>query len=128
MEKISSQKVAAVMATIPGVLRSLAKERDELLEKNAALQSKVVDYERRARVDGLAKMASDKHLDSLGETHEEKIATIETAIEQGKSLDVMEEAVKMSAAHMSLGEVSGDEISAGGGDSQLEAYLRGEID
>ena len=126
MEKISSQKVAAVLSTVPGMLRGLAQERDTLMEKNAQLQAKVADYERRDRVSNLAKTAQSKHLNSLGDTEEEKIASIETALQQGKSLDVMEEAVKMSSPRGDIAELVGDEIQDGG-DSQLEQYLRGEL-
>ena len=127
MEKISSQKVAMVLSTVPGVLRSLAQERDTLLEKNAHLLSRLSDYERRDRVTSLAKTAQSKHLNSLGDTEEEKVASIEAALQHGKSLDVMEEAVKMSSPRGEIANLVGDEIETGGGDSQLEQYLRNEL-
>lgn len=132
MEKISSQKVAAVLSTVPSMLRGLAKERDDLLEKNAGLQTKVMEFERRERVDRLAKTASDRGIDSLGENHEEKVASIEAAVAKGRSLDVMEEAVKMSAAGGNLASLSGDEVTGDGGasalsGSQLESFLLGDL-
>lgn len=126
MEKISSRKVAMVLSTVPGMLRGLANERDSLLEKTAELQARVDDYERRDRVTSIAKTAQSKHLNGLGETEEEKVASIESAIQKGKSLDVMEEAVKLSSPRGGIVELIGDEIQAGG-DSQLEQYLRGDL-
>lgn len=127
MEKISSHKVAMVLSTVPGMLRGLAQERDTLMEKNAQLERRLADYERRDRVTNLAKTAQEKHLNSLGETEEEKVASIETALQKGKSLDVMEEAVKMSSPRGDIAHMVGDEIDGAGGDSQLEQYLRGEL-
>jgi hypothetical protein len=127
MEKISSQKVAAVLSTVPGMLRGLAAERDELLEKNAALQERVSEFERQNRVNQLAKTAEEKGIHSLGESYEEKVASIESALGKGKSLDVMEEAVKMASPRGDLGELSGDELEGGNGGTQLESYLLGEL-
>lgn len=127
MEKISSQKVAAVLSTVPNMLRGLAAERDELVEKNASLQARIDDLERQNRVNQLAKTAADKGIESWGESHEEKVASIETAIEQGKSLDVMEEAIKMASPNGELGELSGDELEAGNAKSELEAFLVGHL-
>lgn len=132
MEKISSKKVAAVLSTVPSMLRGLASERDELLEKNAQLQARVEEYERRERVERIAKTASERGIDSLGESHEEKIASIEAAMEKGRSLDVMEEAVKMSAPRGDLADLVGDELTGSDGassvsGSQLESYLLGNL-
>lgn len=127
MEKISSHKVAMVLSAVPSMLRGLAKERDTLMEKNAQLQTRLVDYERRDRVTSLAKQAQAKHLNSLGDTEDEKIASIETALQRGKSLDVIEEAVKLSSPRGEIANLVGDEIRNEGGNTQLEAYLRGEM-
>ena len=127
MEKISSQKVAAVLSTVPNMLRGLAAERDELLEKNAALNAQVAEYRRQSRIDQLAKTAGEKGIESLGDTHEEKVASIESALERGKSLDVMEEAVKLASPRGDLGELGGDELEGGNGGTQLESYLLGDL-
>jgi hypothetical protein len=128
MEKISSQKVAAVLSTVPGMLRSLAKERDGLIEKVASLASQVTEFTRRERVETLAKTAASKQIDSLGENHEEKVASIEAALEQGRSLDVIEEAVKLSSPRGELGNLSGDDLVAGNGSTELESYLLGQLE
>jgi|GEM_PF-3509956 len=132
MEKISSKKVAAVLSTVPSMLRGLAKERDELLEKNANLQAKVAEYARRERVERIAKTAGERGIDSLGESYEEKVASIEAAMEKGRSLDVMEEAIKMSAPRGDLAGLVGDELTGSDGassasGSQLESYLLGDL-
>jgi hypothetical protein len=132
MEKISHNKVAAVLSTVPNMLRGLAQERDTLLEKNAQLQAQVAEFERRERVEKIAKAADAKGIDSLGESHEEKVASIENAVDRGRSLDVMEEAVKMSAANGSLASLTGDELTGEDGassasKSELESYLLGNL-
>jgi hypothetical protein len=126
MEKISHTKVAAVLSTVPSMLRGLARERDDLMEKNATLQAKVSEFERRERIEKVAKVAEEKHLDSLGDTHEEKVASIETALEKGRDLNVIEEAVKMSSPRGDLGAL-GDDLAPGNGENQLEAYLLGHL-
>ena len=126
MEKVASDKVAQVLSAVPGMLRNLANERDELQEKNASLAAKVTEYERQQRVDGIAKVAGEKGIDSLGETHEEKVASIESALGKGKSLDVMEEAVKMSSVNADFGNL-GDDLAPGNGETQLESYLLGHL-
>lgn len=126
MEKIASDKVAQVLSAVPGMLRNLATERDGLLEKNASLEAKVAEYERQQRVDSIAKTAGEKGIDSLGETHEEKVASLENALAKGKSLDVMEEAVKLSSVDASFGNL-GDDIAPGNGQTQLESYLLGHL-
>jgi hypothetical protein len=132
MEKISSSKVAAVLSTVPNMLRGLAKERDDLLEKNAKLEVRVADFERRERVETIAKTAGERGIESLGESHEDKVASIEAAVEKGRSLDVMEEAVKMSAPRGDLASLTGDELTGDDGASsasktQLESYLLGNL-
>jgi len=126
MEKISSQKVAAVLSAVPTMLRALAAERDGLQTKLAAATVKIQDYERRSRINELAKVATEKNITALGETIEEKVASIEEAVKKGKSLDVMEEAVKMSSPNGQIGEI-GDELEPGNGSTQLESYLLGHL-
>jgi hypothetical protein len=126
MEKISSQKVAAVLSAVPTMLRSLAAERDGLMKKLAGATAKIHDYERRTRINELAKVATEKNITALGETMEEKVASIETALKAGKKLDVMEEAVKMSSPNGQLGNL-GDELEPGNGSTQLESYLLGHL-
>jgi hypothetical protein len=132
MEKISSKKVAAVLSTVPNMLRGLAQERDTLLKKVASLQGQVGEYQRRERIERIVKTASEKGIDSLGDTHEEKVASIENALERGRSLDVMEEAVKLSAKNGNLAALTGDELTGTDGASeaarsQLESFLLGNL-
>lgn len=127
MEKISSQKVAAVLSTVPVMLRNLAQERDALMTKVASLERKVADYERRERVEHIAKEAQGKNLHSLGETVEEKIAHLEQAVQSGRNLEVIEEAIKLSAKEGSLGHLSADDLEGGNGKTELESYLLGAL-
>lgn len=126
MEKISSDKVAAVLSTVPGMLRGLASERDNLRQENDELKEKVAEYERRERIVKLARTAEEKGISSWGETEEEKVASIENAVMKGGKLEVMEEAVKLSSPNGDLASLSGDELEPGTG-SQLENYLLGHL-
>jgi chorismate mutase len=126
MEKISSNKVAAVISTVPGMLRGLARERDGLMQKVAQLEKQVNNFERRDRITEMAKKAHERHLNALGDTEEEKIASIEEALQKGKSLDVMEEAIKMSSLDGSIAYLTGDEMQSAGS-SELEQYLLSSI-
>jgi len=132
MEKISSKKVAAVLSTVPSMLRGLAQERDSLMTKVAGLERRVAEFERRERVERIAKTAGERGIDSLGETYEEKIASIETALEKGRSIDVMEEAIKLSAPRGNMASLVGDELTGADGASSmaktnLESYLLGNL-
>jgi hypothetical protein len=122
-EKISAAKAAAVYSEVPSVLRSLASERDGLLEKNAALQAKVDEYEKHGRIEKIAQAMEVKGI-SPDMSREDRIEQIKEAASQGKSLDVIEEAIEMTAPNGELGKLG----SVGGnGEDALTSYLVGGL-
>jgi len=132
MKKISGAKVAHLLQTLPGMLRTTAAERDDAVEKVAELRSKVDQYERGARVSKVAELAHNRRMVSLGDTVQDKVAAINDALANGKSLEVMEQAVEMSSPDGSLGGLEkagsanthgGTERSAASGQALL-AYLQ----
>lgn len=95
MQKLSSDKVAAVLAQVPETLRALAAERDSLKEK-------VAHYERQERARGIASQMMRKNLDP--DTSEyEKVAHL---MRPDVNLDVVEQAVVMSAQQVKVASLS----------------------
>lgn len=126
--KISSDKVAHVLSSVPAIMTGLAKQRDGLLEKCASLEQKVAEYERKERIDNLAKLAEQRNVGSLGATHEERVQGIEEALGNGRSLDVMEEAIKMANHNGSIGVLEDGLGNVGKEVTPLEQYiLNGEF-
>lgn len=121
--KISSDKVAHVLSTVPTIMTGLAKQRDELLEKCASLENKVAQYERKERIDTLAKLAEARNVGSLGATHEDRVQGIEQALSNGRSLDVMEEAIKMANHNGSIGVLEDGFGNVGKEVSAFEQYI-----
>ena len=130
MNKVSAQKIAAVLGAVPGMLRALKNERDSLLEKNASLESELNQIKYQRRVDELAKMATAKDINAWGNTYEEKIAAIERAISSGRDLAVLEEAVKLSSPQVRIGSLEGDNSIGGGRNSvsELELFVMGSME
>lgn len=123
-EKISAAKAAAVYAEVPGVLRKLASERDGLRAENEDLREKLAEYERSERIEKIAKSMQEKGID-VSSSMEEKVERIKEAAERGRSLEVIEEAVEMTAPNGDLAKLAED-VSGNSGD-QLTAYLLGGI-
>jgi hypothetical protein len=63
-EKISAVHAAQVYSEVPGVLRALVTERNELLEKNAALSKECAAFERRDRIEKIARSMHVARLDA----------------------------------------------------------------
>jgi hypothetical protein len=123
-EKISAAQAAQVYSEVPGVLRALASERDELLTKNASLLAEVQEFKRRDRIEKIARSMHAKGIDP-DSTMEEKSERIKEAADRGKSLDVLEEAIEMTAPNGELAKLA--EEQPGNGATQLEAYLVGGL-
>ncbi len=127
MNKISGVKVARVMQALPGMIRSLASERDEALEKCASLEARLAEFEHQGRVEKVAHVAQQRNVVSLGRTVEEKVASINEAIEGGEDLDTLERAVQLQGPDGSLGDLE-DQTNVGGGSSSpsgsaLESFI-----
>lgn len=124
--KISAAQAQQVYAEVPGVLRALAAERDALLEKVASLQSELAEFRTTGRIEKIAHSMEEKNID-LGVSFKEKVAKIKEAHASGRSLDVIEEAVDMTAPQGGLGEL-GNELEVGNGANELESYLLGGLE
>lgn len=123
-EKISAAQAAQVYSEVPGVLRTLVSERNGLLEKNAALRKENAEFKRRDRIEKIARSMHDKGIDP-GSSLEEKEDRIKQAAERGRSLDVIEEAIDMTAPNGDLAKLA--EEQPGNGGNPLEAYLLGGL-
>jgi hypothetical protein len=123
-EKISAAKAAQVYSAVPGVLRALVAERDELLEKNAELSEQLGERNHRDRIEKIARTMEKKGIDT-DTPFEDKVERIEKAAEAGKSLDVIEEAIEMTAPNGEIAKLAED-VSGNGAD-QLTAYLLGDL-
>jgi hypothetical protein len=123
-EKISAAQAAQVYSEVPSVLRALVSERNELLEKNASLRTENEEFKRRDRIEKIARSMHDKGIDP-NSSLEEKADRIKEAAERGRSLDVIEEAIDMTAPNGDLAKLA--EEQPGNGANQLEAYLLGGL-
>jgi hypothetical protein len=113
MHKLSSDEVAAALSQVGPTLRALSEENEGLKEKLAAFQKK-------ERVEKLASTMQRKGLNP--ETSlEEKVA----ALMQRDNLEVIEEAVSMSAPQMKLAEVSDHPGNPGTAEGAFMASLLG---
>ena len=126
MEKISAAQAWQVYSEVPGVLRQLVTERDELKEKLASANSQIVQFEERDRIEKIARTMEEKRID-YGADFDEKCERIKEAASKGKSLDAIEEAVAMTAPDGGFAKLGSDE-EHGQGQNSLEAYLLGGIE
>jgi small-conductance mechanosensitive channel len=119
MDKISNEKVAQVLADVPGTLRKLAEENKEL-------HAKVAHYELRNRVE---KLASEMHRKNLHTDVEASALAdyLEKQASEGK-LDAIEEATKMVAPDMGhkLAQLTTDERGTSAS-SDLERFIVGGV-
>jgi|OpeIllAssembly_1097287.scaffolds.fasta_scaffold193761_2 predicted nucleic acid-binding Zn-ribbon protein len=120
MEKLSSEKIAAVLNEVPGTLRALCEERDQWQERAKTAETQLAKIAQDQRIAKLASEMERKGLDR-GRSAEDRIAALQKKASEGK-LDLIEEAVKMSSAQRSMGELV-DAPSGGGAVSEFEAYL-----
>lgn len=123
--KISAAQAAQVYAEVPGVLRALVSERDGLTTKLAEATAKLSEYEKADRIEKIARTMDEKGVDP-GSSFEEKVERIKEAADRGRSLDVIEEAVEMTAPNGDLGKLAGAEKPGNGADP-LTAYLLGGL-
>lgn len=94
MNKLSSTKVAEVLAQVPIALRALSEE-------NQALKEKVAHYEKMDRVTKIASVMEQKNLNP-DTSFDEKVA----ALMERTDLDVYEKAIDLSAPQIKLASLS----------------------
>jgi len=85
MNKISSQDAASLLKQAGTAIRTLTKERSDLM-------TKIASFEKRERMEKIARDMEVKGLSS-DLTFEQKVA----ALEKAPNLDVTEEAIKLAA-------------------------------
>ena len=100
-------------------------ERDELNTKLAAANTKLSEYEKADRIEKIARTMEEKGVD-LGSSFEEKVERIKEAAQRGRSLEVIAEAVDMTAPNGSLGKLASAEQPGNGAD-HLTSYLLGGL-
>ena len=119
MEKLSSDE-REVLAAVPGVIESLAMERD-------AAVSKLAHYERRAQAEKVASAMHKKGIEG-DIPFEALVDRMEKAAERGE-LETIERAVDMVAPDMGtkIASLSTDERRATLGGSDLERFVVGDL-
>ena len=114
MEKISGPQIAGMLKTSSAVIR-------ELSEENQQLRTKVAHFEKKERAEKIASQMAEKELQPEL-SHSQKVA----GLMQRDNLDVVEQAVDISAPQMKLASIdggSGVEVEGGMEGSQAEAQF-----
>lgn len=122
MNKISAAQAGQMMKVAAENLRALSEENKTIKAQNEELHTKVSSFEREKRIEKVAKAMESKGL-SPELSLEEKVASLR----QHEKLEVLEEAVNMSAPQMKLASVVSDghvtvEGSDGEGDNATDAF------
>jgi hypothetical protein len=98
MKKISSEDAAATLAQVGPTLRALSAE-------NSQLRTKVAHYEKRDRAEKIAHQMEAKRLDPET-SYDQKV----DALMERDNLDVVEQAIEMSAPQIKLAAISSDHV------------------
>jgi hypothetical protein len=122
VEKLSADRVVAVLAEVPETLTKLASDRDHWMQRAVQAEAKLNEFEQASRLSKIASSIEQKNLEP-GRSREEIIGMLQKKASEGR-IDAVEEAIEMSVGHRPLGTLSD---VPGGGASQLENYLVGEL-
>lgn len=120
MNKMSQVQAGQMMKLAAENLRSLSAEKVSLETERDELLQKVAGYEREKRVEKVAKAMETKGINP-DLSFDEKIASLR----QHDKLEVLEEAVNLSAPQMKLASVDGSEdvvVEGGEADAALNAF------
>lgn len=118
MNKLSSEKIAQVLADTRMVLLSVTDERDKLAAENAQMK-------RHAEAEKLASKMHEKGV-RMDTEHSELVSELEKAAEDGR-LPVIQEAVDLVGPQNGFtGRLSSDDV-AGGGSNAFESYILGNV-
>jgi len=123
-EKISAAQAAQVYAEVPAVLRSLLVERNDLQTKLAAAEIKLAEYVKSDQIEKIARKMDEKGVDPSS-SFAEKVERIKEAESRGRSLDVIAEAIEMTAPNGDLGKLASE--APGNGADVLTSYLLGGL-
>lgn len=116
--KISSAQVVQLTKLASGTLRALSEDNQTLRSENEELKTKVASYERKERAEKIASAMEEKGINSEM-SYAEKVHDIM----QRDNLDVVEEAVGMTAPQTKLASIHDDdvEVESTGDKSQDQA-------
>ncbi len=114
MNKLSSTKVAEVLAQVPVALRAQAEEI-------ASLKEKVAHYEKRDRVVKIASAMQQKNLDPET-SYDDKIENLMGS----DNLDVVEKAIELSAPQVKLAALSDHHGNPSNAEDAFAAGLLGD--
>ena len=120
--KLSASQVHAVLSEVPEVLRSLVVERDEALQKLAAVSQELEAYRTNERLNKLAAKMEERGFQT-GLSLEDKMQFLSKKAAEGR-LEAIEQAVDMSAPQQPigwLGDPSGNSVD------ELTSYCLGEL-
>jgi hypothetical protein len=120
MEKISNEKVAAVLRDTENALRAMAAERDDAVTKLAAVKQNH-ECQKLAAVMHQKGINTDTDFETL-------VESLEKSAEQGR-LPIIQEAVGMMGGQMSFANLNNDApvAQSGAGESNLTQYILGNV-
>lgn len=123
MQKLSAEKIAAVLMEVPSTLRALAQDRDSWQHQALEAQAELAKIAQKNRI---AKIASEMETKGLDGSHTmaQRLEMLEKKASEGR-LDVIEEAINMSPVNRPFGEII--ENLPGQARSDLENYILGEL-
>jgi hypothetical protein len=123
MQKISAEKIAAVLTEVPGTLRALDEERNAWRDRALDAEGQLAKHAQQQRIVKIASAMETKGLDA-GRSMEERCALLEKKAAEGR-LDAIEEAIEMSPANRPLGDLV--EGVPGQAKDALTSFLIGDL-
>lgn len=119
MQKISSEQAGQILGQVAPTLRAQQQKIESLATENQSLTEKVAFYQRRERVEKIAAQIEAKGLD-METSYAQKV---EGLMSPDKNLDVIEEAVGMSAPQIKMASLSDNPGNASDAKSSFEAAI-----
>lgn len=122
MNKISSEQAGQILAQVAPTLRAQQGAIESLTAENGELTEKVAYYIRKERAEKIASQLEAKGLDPDTSFNQK----VEGLMSTDKNLDVIEEAVGMSAPQIKLASLSDNPGNPSDAKSALEAAILGD--
>jgi len=123
MEKLSAEKIAAVLTEVPETLRALDEDRNSWRERAEQAEGAVAKHAQQERIVKVAVAMEAKGLDA-GRSMEERCSLLEKKAAEGR-LEAIEEAIEMSPAQRPLGDLV-EGVPGNAGD-ELTSFLLGDL-
>lgn len=119
MQKISSEQASQILGQVGPTLRAQQQQIQSLTAEKQELTEKVAFYQKRERAEKIATQLEAKGLDP-DTTYTQKV---ESLMGTDKNLDVIEEAVGMSAPQIKLASLSDNPGNASDAKSAFEIAI-----